>query len=255
VNLFDAFRQARQADSTSGSSKAYYLAHDTHWTPEGARVAAQAVAKGLRELGWTSESPFSYTTREARVARRGDILDMMSVAGLSERYQAEEVRCEQILDPLVGPMVPLPSARAGRFKNDHLIDTPMESSVLLLGDSFCRIYQSAEPASLGAIIEVDSDDALTETTNETGDEPKSVRSGKKVMLPGSAGFPSLLAYELKSPVDYLVSDGGAATDVRQRLSVDPEMLENKRIVIWAFAERDVRYGQAGWSDVRLPPEL
>ncbi len=254
VNLFDAFRRARQNDSALGPSKAYYLAHDTHWTPEGAKVAAQAVAQSLCEVGWTSEYPFSYTTREARVARRGDILDMMSVAGLSERYRAEEVRCEQILDPLVGPMVPLPSARDGRFKNDHLIDTSMESSVLLLGDSFCRIYQSAEPASLGAIIEVESDEALTDTDNGTGDNSEITEKRKKPLLPGSAGFPSLLAYELKSPVDYLVSDGGAATDVRQRLSVDPEMLENKRIVIWEFAERDVRYGQAGWSDVPLPPE-
>ena len=55
-------------------------------------------------------------------------------------------------------------------------------------------------------------------------------------------------------MDYVISDGGAATDVRQRLSVDPEMLENKRVVIWEFAERDVRYGRAGWSDVPLPPE-
>ena len=82
VNLFEAFRQARQTNS-SGSSKTYYLAHDTHWTPEGARVAAQAVANSLRGLGWASESEFPYTAQEARVARRGDIVEMTSIPGLS----------------------------------------------------------------------------------------------------------------------------------------------------------------------------
>ena len=260
VNLFDAFREARQTASSSGSGKSYYLAHDTHWTPEGARVAARAVANSLRERGWTSQYPFSYTTQEARVARRGDILDMMSIPALSQHYQAEEVQCTQILDPLVGPMVSRKGARDGRFKNDHLIDTPMESSVLLLGDSFCRIYQSAEPASLGEVIKSepaegpDIADSSTETGDESADDSDKTPRSKKRLLPGSAGFPSLLAYELKSPVDYVISDGGAATDVRQRLSVDPEILENKRIVIWEFAERDVRYGKAGWGDVSLPSE-
>jgi hypothetical protein len=261
VHLFDAFRRARRNDTSSGSGKAYYLAEDTHWTPEGARIAARAVAEGLRELGWTWEHPLSYTTQEAWVSRRGDILEMTSLAVLPEQYRAEKVRCEQILDPLVGPMVSQVGGRAGRFKNDHLIDTPMESSVLLLGDSFCRIYQAAEPASLGEVIRSESAEDLdlapwsTEPGGETGGDGEKALRRKKRLLPGSAGFPSLLAYELKSPVDYVISDGGAATDVRQRLSVDSEILENKRVVIWEFAEREVRYGKAGWSDVPLPPEL
>jgi len=64
-----------------------------------------------------------------------------------------------------------------------------------------------------------------------------------------------LADELKAGVDYIISDGGAATDVRQRLSVDAEILDNKRLIVWEFTERDIRYGKAGWEDVPLPPEL
>ena len=243
VQLFDAFRQARRNDSASGTDRAYYLACDTHWTPEGAAVAARAVAEGLRKLGWTCESPFEYGTEEVRVRRRGDIGEMTSIPALARNCRTEEVGCRQILDPLVGPMIPLPGGRAGRFKNDHLIDTPMEASLLVLGDSFCRIYQCAEPASLGEVVESESATAVVEAPGNS-----------KRMLPGSAGFPSRLAYELKAPVDYVVSDGGAATEVRQRVSVDSEILENKRIVIWEFAERDVQLGKAGWNEVPLPPE-
>lgn len=46
----------------------------------------------------------------------------------------------------------------------------------------------------------------------------------------------------QTPVDFIVSDGGMATDVRHPLSTDPEMLENKRAAIWRFTERDVWLG-------------
>ena len=52
---------------------------------------------------------------------------MMAIPAASQRYQAEEVDCVQILDPIVGLLTPQQNAREGRFKNDHLIDTPMES--------------------------------------------------------------------------------------------------------------------------------
>ena len=82
-------------------------------------------------------------------------------------------------------MVPQPNMRDGRFKNDHLIDTPMESSVLVLGDSFCRIYQSSEPASLGEITksapaeEPDTAESLAETGGETGNDGEVVQRREK----------------------------------------------------------------------------
>ena len=121
--------------------------------------------------------------------------------------------------------------------NAHLKDTPWEPSVLLLGDSFSRIYQTAEPQSLGRTL-----------------EPAAEPAGPKCLLPGSAGFPSLLAEALRAPVDYVLADGGAATDVRRKLSVYGEILEGKKVVIWEFTERDVGLGRRGWEDVPLPPE-
>jgi len=56
-------------------------------------------------------------------------------------------------------------------------------------------------------------------------------------------------------VDAIISDGGAATDVRRKLSTDPEILEGKRVVVWEFAERDIALGAQGWEDVPLPKRL
>jgi len=56
-------------------------------------------------------------------------------------------------------------------------------------------------------------------------------------------------------VDAIVSDGGASTDVRQKLSTDPEILEGKKVVIWEFAERDIALGSQGWEEVPLPVKL
>ena len=59
---------------------------------------------------------------------------------------------------------------------------------------------------------------------------------------------------LRLPLDFIVSDGGASTDVRKSLSANPEILEGKKVVVWEFVERDIRLGKTGWLDVALPPE-
>ena len=114
--------------------------------------------------------------------------------------------------------------------------------MLVLGDSFSRIYQYPEPASLGE----------TPVTELAGAKLGAVT---RRLLPGSAGFVSQLALALRSPVDAIVSDGGAATDVRRSLSINPEILEGKKIVVWEFVERDLALGGRGWEDVALPTKL
>ncbi len=252
VDLFAAFRDARKTTSVQDESP-LYLARDTHWTPKGAAIAAEAVAKRLRELGWTPEHPYEYTKQPAEVQRFGDIVEMASIPGMHEAYPPESVACTCILDPFHGgPLVPPPGERPGTYMNRHLIDTPMEASFLLIGDSFSRIYQCAEPPSLG---EVAKTPALASPGDEDSDATAAPKpTGTKRLLPGSAGFPSLLATALKAPVDYIVSDGGAATEVRERLRVTPEILDNKKVVVWEFTERDVALGRQGWREVRLPEE-
>jgi len=119
----------------------------------------------------------------------------------------------------------------------------MEACILLLGDSYSRIYQLPEPASLGS-HQPPADDRTDAAAPEV----------RKRLLPGGGGLPALLAQQLGTPVDFIVSDGGAATRVRQMLSVTPEILQHKQWVIWEFAERDLQRGSDGWREVALPPD-
>jgi len=237
VDLFAAFSSARADDREVKTNSPLYLACDTHWTPQGAQLAAHVVAAQLRDLKLAPEAAKEFQTQRVSVARWGDILDMMQIPGLREAFPPEKVECDQVLDPMSGPLVPTASDRPGTYRYPG-----QGTSVLVLGDSFCRIYQFPEPQSLGD----------TPASTALGQKDESVT---KRLLPGSAGFISHLALALKSPVDAIVSDGGASTDVRRKLSTNPEILEGKKVVIWEFVERDIALGGQGWEDVPLPTKL
>ena len=246
VDLFELFRSAKNEARGSSEGEPLYLATDTHWTPYGARLAAEVVAQRVLQMGCGPEFAWELPVASIRVARRGDVPQMTEVPGLAESFPPQVVTCTQVTDKIVGLMVPPPGGRDGTYMSSHLKDSPREPTVLLLGDSYSRIYQLPEPRSLGRVIH-SSGDPVT-----TASEPL---TAVKRWLPGSAGFPSLLAEALQTPIDYIISDGGAATDVRQRLSLNAEILENKLIVVWEFTERDIALGRQGWQDVPLPPEL
>lgn len=236
VDLFAAFQAARQGGGPE-SGGPLYLSRDTHWTPLGAQIAAQTVAARLGELNLAPASNKEFRTQRVAVTRWGDILDMMQIPGLRSTFAPETVECLQVSDPALGPLVPAASARPGTYCYPG-----QQAKVLVLGDSFCRIFQYAEPQSLGEM-------PAGAPTDRAGE------SGPRRLLPGSAGFISHLAFALKSPVDAIVSDGGAATDVRRKLSTDPEILEGKRVVVWEFVERDIASGAQGWEEVPLPRRL
>lgn len=246
IDLFALFRRCRTQTAAAPEYGASYLATDTHWTPAGARLAAELVAERIRQRGCLPKVPRKYKTTAVEVRRCGDVVEMMQVPGINRWFPTELVTCRQITDKIAGLLIPRVGDREGTFVNTHLKDTPLEPTVLLLGDSFSRIYQLPEPKSLGEIV--------GRTDSQTANTASQTRSTKR-LLPGSAGFPSLLAQALQSPVDYIVSDGGAATEVRQRLSVNSEILENKKVLIWEFTERDVGLGRQGWRPVALPPSL
>ncbi len=90
------------------------------------------------------------------------------------------------------------------------------SPILFLGDSFSRIYQTDHP--------------------------------------GSAGLIAHLAHQLRMPLDSIVNDGGASTLVRQQLARRAGILSGKKLVIWQFVERDIRFGIEGWKAVPLPAD-
>jgi hypothetical protein len=236
VDLFSRFRQARQEHSNDR----LYLTQDTHWTPVGARLAAETVAEKLRALGWAPPPTLEFRSRRVRVRRFGDVLEMVEVGGNRGNGPAEEVECTQVVVDTGGVLVSSDSERPGTFRY------PAASvSILALGDSFCRIYQNREPRSLGEVVS---------PTEEVASGDSRAENAPTRLLPGSAGFLSHLALALRLPLDFIVSDGGASTDVRKSLSTNPEILEGKKVVVWEFVERDIRLGKTGWLDVALPPE-
>jgi len=244
VNLFAAFGLARAGLAEQHAGESLYLAQDTHWTPRGADLAARTVARKLRDLGWAPPESRRYQRSTVRVKRWGDVIEMTQISGLRQHFGFEEVDCEQVRSSTGKLLIPSSSEQAGIYKPPGAA-----ASILVLGDSFCRIYQLPEPHTLGELSATDDDSRHRSAAS--GVEP----SATKCLLPGSAGFLSLLMRELKSPVDYIVSDGGAATDVRKKLATNPEILEDKKVVLWEFVERDISSGREGWEDVPLPASL
>lgn len=236
VDLFRRFHDERRTET----ERPLYLRHDTHWTPFGAQIAAEAVAETLRKRGWVPSPNVEFQVATVPVLRWGDVAAMTQLPELRERFGPEEVTCLQVRHPVSGLMVPGMSDRPGTYRA-----AGGQAKVLLLGDSFSRVYQYLEPRSLGKLEPGPAGDAIGTVD----------RRVTRALLPGSAGFPALLARALRAPVDTIVSDGGAATEVRQRLSTNPEILEGKQVVVWQFVERDLALGAAGWEDVPLPRRL
>jgi SGNH hydrolase-like domain, acetyltransferase AlgX len=196
VDLFEVFRRARQAEGRSDLGR-LYLAHDSHWSPEGARVAAGAVARRMLEQGTVHRGDHAYVERLLTVRRAGDLVEMLRVPQIERALEPESMACLQVVQSNTGK---------------PYRDAP-ESEVLVLGDSFLRIYEQDEP--------------------------------------GAAGFIAHVARELGQPLTSIVNDGGASTLVRQALAQRPTLLMNKKLVIWEFAERDIRFGTEGWQIVPL----
>jgi hypothetical protein len=128
----------------------------------------------------------------------GDILRMLQVPLIERSIQPESVPSVQVLQ----------RDSAEPYKD------AADASILVLGDSFTRIYQQDEPHS--------------------------------------AGFVAHLAKELKQPLLALVNDGGGSTLVREELHARPVFLKHKKVVLWEFVERDIGLGIEGWKLVRLP---
>lgn len=199
VDLFDVFRQARRSSGTSDETP-LYLVQDSHWSPAGIDIAAKAVAKRLLDLGWVASGSAAFAEKDVTVERVGDVLKMLRVPLIEQRTQPESIVCRQV---------------AGAVDNQPYRDDPF-AEILILGDSFLRIFEHDEP--------------------------------------GAAGFIAHLAKELRRPLTSLVSDGGASTLVRQELYRRPRLLENKKVVIWEFVERDILLGAEGWQIVTLQSE-
>ncbi len=196
VNLFEAFSQARVGEGEG--DRHFYLAQDSHWSPRGAELAARVVARRIMDSGLVQKGTSRYELRPVTVRRHGDIIQMAQVRQIADTYEPEALDCTQVVEGDTGRP----------YKDDPA------SPVLVLGDSFLRIYERDEP--------------------------------------GTAGFLAHLSHELALPVASIVNDGGASTLVRQELARKAGLLAGKKMVVWEFVERDIRFGTEGWQTITLP---
>jgi hypothetical protein len=196
IDLFKEFSDARRP-TDSAPETPLYLAQDTHWSPAGVALAARAVAQRLIELGWVQIGSIDYSEKPAPVQRVGDLVRMLQSPKIEASITPEAVAALQVI----------------RGNNGEPYQDEASAEILVLGDSFMRIYQQDAPTS--------------------------------------AGFIAHLAKELKQPLMSLVNDGGGSTLVREELSARPIFLSNKKVVIWEFVERDIGLGVKGWQQTRL----
>jgi hypothetical protein len=194
IDLSAVYSEARRRPGNPG----YYLAQDSHWSPEGMRLAAEMVARRLLDSGWVEKGPVKYETKPVTVERYGDVLRMIRVPQIERLFEPERMDCTQVID----------TRTAQPYTDDP------NSPVLVLGDSFLRIFERDEP--------------------------------------GSGGFIAHLAHNLGFGLTSLVNDGGASTLVRQQLARKPALLRGKKVVVWEFVERDIRFGTEGWQVIPLP---
>jgi hypothetical protein len=209
VDLFSALWEERKRDGQVGDS--IYLQTDTHFKGRGVLAVASAVAQQVKKYPWFEPGSIEYSTDSVDVPRNGDIGEMttlpaMRLRGLEFTFAAEKTKCYQVYR--ISRDEGGNEIQRSLYKDDY-----QRSKILVLGDSFSRIYQTDEPRS--------------------------------------AGWISHLAKELGQPLASIVNDGGASTLVRKTLERKSSVLRGKKLVIWEIVERDFRYGADGWKNVKL----
>jgi hypothetical protein len=218
VDLFRAFGEERLRDAEAGDS--LYLSKDTHWRARGLRLCARLVAERIRQYPWYDQGweTTEYVLDSVVVNRVGDVGTMTTLPDFRVRdialsFNIEPTKCYQVFQ--VRRNEEGEEVSRVLYRDDY-----NRSQIMVLGDSFSRIYQTDDPRS--------------------------------------AGWIAHLAYELSQPVASFVSDGGASTLVRQtlarRLAEAREegkrpVLAGKKLVVWEFIERDLRFGAEGWQHV------
>lgn len=102
-----------------------FLVQDTHWTPTFMQQVAAELAAYVKRHAHLSAAPSAvhYSRKPTRIARVGDIVDMLKLSEGQTRFLPQEVGISQVVDASGEPFQP-----------------SEEAEVLLLGDSFSNIF-------------------------------------------------------------------------------------------------------------------
>ena len=245
VNLYSPLLAAKADDAKLG---ALYLNDDTHWTPRGAELAAAEIAAAVKRLDSDGKInltelrqkhadgsyPMSFVAKDSVADRMGDVGEM---SGLNKFgvFKTQRVTGHVVMQQNINSLADSicidsaykecknnsntlclwTSLTACGFKYDTTVtpfkDDFRKAKILILGDSFSRIYQTDSPVN--------------------------------------AGWIAHFAKNMNRPVASIVSDGGASTLVREKLARKAGVLKGKKLLIWEFVERDLRFGAEGWKEV------
>ena len=220
VDLYTPLLSAKADDAKLG---ALYLDDDTHWTPRGAELAAGEIAKkvnamvdaGLVNIG---EPSMDYVVSDSLADRMGDIGEMSGLNKFNV-FKAQQVTGHVVLQQEISERTEAPAdSLSDSTVVRDTVKTPFKddfrkSKILILGDSFSRIYQTDSPVN--------------------------------------AGWIAHFAKNISRPVSSIVSDGGASTLVREKLARKAGVLKGKKLLIWEFVERDLRFGAEGWKTIEF----
>lgn len=218
VDLYTPLWAAKANDKDIG---ALYLNDDTHWTPRGAEIAASEISAKVQQMVDANSidigpESVDYVVADSVADRMGDVGEMsglnkfdvfkvQKVVGHVVSQQTVSERTIPAVDSTAQDSVVYDTTKTP-FKDDF-----RKAKIMILGDSFSRIYQTDSPVN--------------------------------------AGWIAHFAKNMKRPVASIVSDGGASTLVREKLARKAGVLKGKKLLIWEFVERDLRFGAEGWKTV------
>ena len=132
VDLYAAYRVAKQ-NLLSPDAAPFYSPPGQSLVP-GGRPIRRALRRPPNSRPRLAAAARSTRKRRGRSARNGDLIQMLQVPAIASHSLPEEVVCRQVV-------------RAGTQQPYQ--DEP-DAEVLVMGDSFLRIYEQDEPASPGS---------------------------------------------------------------------------------------------------------
>ncbi|MBD3180684.1 hypothetical protein GF312_00225 [Candidatus Poribacteria bacterium] len=176
-----------------------YMTQDTHWTARGIQLAAKIIGERIKAYSWYNKvckNPIKYGIKEVEFTRGGDIRGMLP-DNEKLKYRPMKLKAYQVTNP-----------------DGSLYQDDKSSPVVMLGDSFCGVYQVEDPKH--------------------------------------AGLSAHVAREIGMPVDLIVAYG-SGPKIRGRLARrGSEEVSKKKLVIWTTASRDLYNYWSPWSIIKVP---
>ena len=186
-------------DAKGSAAQPLYLPHDTHWTPAGAKLAASLIAARVKQYPWFPQAvptPVAYGTKDATFTRVGDIVSMLGPKE-KPKYRPMQLTARQVTLP-----------------DGTLYEDSPDSPIVMLGDSFCNVYQYEDC--------------------------------------GHAGLSAQLALHLGTPIDLLAANGSGPKIRGQLARRGHDAVSRKKLVIWTVVARDLYHYWSPWTKIPVP---